>query len=49
MYQASPIAHICGFTVAISTEYANYMEFSEEIRAVLTNKSNWIMDVITDD
>ena len=46
-YARRPIAHTCGFTLEISTEYSNYLQFSEEMKAVLTNKNSWIMDAIT--
>ena len=41
-----PVGRTCGFTLEISTEYSNYMEFSEEMKTVLTNKNSWIMDII---
>ena len=41
-----PIAHTCAFTLKISTDYTNYMQFSSETKAVLSHESSWFMDVI---
>ncbi|XP_065903937.1 uncharacterized protein [Dysidea avara] len=40
-YARRPVAHTCGFTLEISTDYSNYLQFSEEMKAVLTNKNSW--------
>ena len=41
-----PIAHTCALTLELSTDYANYMQFSSEMRAVLSDESSWFMDAI---
>ena len=41
-----PIAHMCAFTLEISTDYTNYMRFSSEMNAVLSDESSWFMDAI---
>ena len=41
-----PIAHTCAFTLEISTDYTNYVQFSSEMKAVLSNESSWFMDAI---
>ena len=45
-FACCPIAHICAFTLELSTDHANYMQFSSEMRAVLSDKSSWFMDAI---
>ena len=41
-----PIAHTCAFTLEISTDYTNYMQFSTEMKAVLSDESSWFMDAL---
>lgn len=41
-----PIAHTCAFTLEISTDYTNYMQFSSEMKAVLSDESSWFMDAL---
>ena len=40
-----PIAHTCGFSLQLSTDYLNYTNFSSEMKVVLHNEHSWIMDV----
>lgn len=42
-----PIAHTCGFTLELSTQYDSYSDFAGEFSAVLSNSDglSWRMDV----
>ena len=41
-----PIAHTCGFSLELSTNYLNFADFSLEMKAVLQSEYSWIMDAI---
>ena len=45
-FSRRPIAHTCAFTLELSTDYGNYMQFTAEMKAVLNNDSSWFMDAI---
>ena len=42
-YTRYPIAHTCAFIIEISTEYSNYVQFSTEMKVVLSdeNSGSW--------
>ena len=40
------LVHTCAFTLEISTEYSDYMQFSTEMKVVISDENSWIMDAI---
>ena len=45
-FSSRPIAHTCVFTLELSTNYGNYMQFTAEMKAVRNHDSSWFMDAI---
>lgn len=40
-----PITHMCDNTIELSTDYTTYIDFSNEIMAVLSSDDSWEMDI----